>query len=648
MSALMSIGKTAMFANYAALQTVGNNIANANTVGYSRQDTQLADAPGQFTGSGFFGKGVTVTTVTRAYDKYLTTQAVGSSAVAAGDAALLDKLSQLENVFPIGTSGVGYAAGEFLNAFVDLSNNPSDSSARQVVLSQAQELASRFRAAGDQLSALQAGVTQDVKATVANVNSLAQQVAQLNAQIAALKGNGQPPNQLLDQRDQLVSQIAGAINVTTIEADDGSIGLFIGGGQSLVLGANANTLKAAPDSYDPAKVTLTMSEGPVNRLVPADSLGGGSLSGLLKFQNEDLGAAKNLLGQMAAAISGAVNTQQKLGLDLGQPAGAGAPIFSVGAPRVLGATTNSGTAVLSIAVDDSAQLQASDYEMSFDGTNYALTRSSDRTVVASGATLTAALQSTNGFQFDGVTLKLTGGSASNGDRFLLQPVANAAQNMQSVLANTKGIAAASPFTGSIGVDNTGTATIASLGAVNPSYNGALSADITFTSAAGDYAWTLSDGSAGIGTWTSGTPIGLNGFELNLVGVPKSGDTISIVPTVSVAANNGNALAFAKLASTGIVAPVGGSGSGAPAQTITDAYASTLANIGVRVQGGKTAASISGAVASQSESARANKAGVNLDEEAAKLIQFQQSYQAAAKILQVAQAIFDTMLQAASS
>jgi flagellar hook-associated protein 1 FlgK len=646
MSALMSIGKTAMFANYAALQTVGNNIANANTVGYSRQDTQLADAPGQFTGSGFFGKGVSVTTVARAYDRYLTTQAVGSSAVAAGDAARLDKLSQLESVFPIGSSGVGYAAGEFLNAFVDLSNNPADSSARQVVLSQAQELASRFRAAGDQLSALQTGVTLDVKATVANVNSLAQQVAQLNAQIGALKGNGQPPNQLLDQRDQLVRQIAGAINVTTIEADDGSVGLFIGGGQNLVLGANANTLKAVPDDYDPAKVMLTMSEGGVNRLVPPDSLGGGSLSGLLKFQNEDLGAAKNLLGQMAAAISGAVNTQQSLGLDLGQPAGAGAPIFSVGAARVLGATSNSGNAALSITVDDSAQLQPSDYEMSFDGSSYTLTRLADNSSVA-GSPFTPA-QLAAGVQLDGVTLQLTGGIANNGDRFLLQPVASAAQNMQSVLASTKGIAAASPFTGSIGVDNTGTATIASLSAVNPSYAGALSADITFTSAAGDYAWSLSDGSTGTGTWTAGTPIGLNGFELNLVGVPKSGDTVSIVPTVVVAANNGNALGFTRLAQAGIVAPAGGAGSGAASQSITDAYASALANIGVRVQGGKTAASISGAVASQAESARANKAGVNLDEEAAKLIQYQQSYQAAAKILQVAQAIFDTMLRAASS
>ena len=646
MSSLMSIGKTAMFANYAALQTVGNNIANANTAGYSRQTTQLADAPGQFTGSGFFGKGVSVTTVARAYDKFLTNQAVGSTAVAAGDAARVDKLTQLENVFPIGSTGVGYAAGEFLNAFVDLSNNPGDSSARQVVLSQATELASRFRAAGDQLSALQTGVTQDIKAAVGNVNSLAKQVAQLNAQIAGMKGNGQTPNQLLDQRDSLISQIAATINVTTIEADDGSVGVFIGGGQNLVLGANANTIKAVPDTFDPAKAMLTMSEGSVDRLIPPESLAGGSLSGLLKFQNEDLTAANNLLGQMAAAVSGAVNTQQSLGLDLGQPTSAGAPIFSVGAARVLGANANTGTAALSITVNDASKLQASDYEMSFDGSAYTLTRSSDKTAVP-GSPFTPA-QLATGVQFDGVTLQLTGGAANNNDRFLLQPVAAASQSMQSVLASTKGLAAASPFTGSVNVNNTGTATIASLAAVNPSYNGALSADITFTSATGDYSWSMSDGSTGTGTWTAGSPIALNGFELNLAGVPKSGDKIAVVPTLAVASNNGNALAFAKLGSTGIVAPAGGSGSGAASQTVTDAYASTLANIGVRVQGGKTAATISGAVANQAESARANQAGVNLDEEAAKLIQFQQSYQAAAKILQVAQAIFDTMLQAASS
>ena len=646
MSSLMSIGKTAMFANYAALQTVGNNIANANTAGYSRQETQLADAPGQFTGSGFFGKGVSVTTVSRSYDKYLTNQALGSGSVAAGDAARVDKLAQLENVFPIGTSGVGYAAGEFLNSFVDLSNNPSDSSARQVVLSQATELASRFRAAGDQLSTLQTGVSQDVRAAVGSVNSLAQQVAKLNAQIAAQKGNGQAPNQLLDQRDALVGQIGATLNVTTIEADDGSVGVFIGGGQSLVLGANANTLKAVPDAYDPAKMALTMSEGATDRLIPPDSLAAGSLAGLMKFQNEDLSAAKNLLGQMAASISGAVNKQQSLGLDLGQPSSAGAPIFSVGAPRVLDAASNAGSAALSLAVNDSTKLQASDYALSFDGSNYVLTRAADG-VAMPGSPFTPA-QLATGVQFDGVTLQLTGGTASNNDRFVLQPVATAAQGMQSVLASTKGLAAASPFTGSVDVGNTGTATIASLVAASPGYNGTLSTAITFTSATGDYSWTMSNGATGTGTWTAGTPISLNGYELNLAGVPKSGDKVSVLPTVAVASNNGNALGFARLGSAGIVAPTGGTGSGGASQTITDAYAAALANIGVRVQGGKTAASISSASASQAESARANKAGVNLDEEAAKLIQFQQSYQAAAKILQVAQSIFDSMLHAAGS
>ncbi len=644
----MSIGKSAMFANYAALQTVGNNIANANTAGYSRQSIQLADAQGQFTGSGYFGKGVTVTTVSRAYDKYLTNQAVGSSAVAAADAARVEKLAQLENVFPIGSSGVGYAAGEFLNSFVDLSSNPADSSARQVVLSQAQELAARFRAAGDRLSALQTGVTQDIETAVTNVNSQARQVAKLNGQIAALNGSGQPANELLDQRDLLISQIARTVDVTTIGADDGTLGVFIGGGQNLVLGANSNTLQAVRDGYDPAKAQLTVREGATNRPIPPDSLAGGSLAGLLKFQNEDLGAANNLLGQMAAAVSGAVNKQQSLGLDLGQPSAPGAPIFAVGAPRVLAAAGNSGTAAFSLTVDDATKLQPSDYELSFDGIAYTLTRLSDKSAVP-GSPFTPALLAA-GVQVDGATLQLTGGTAGNTDRFLLQPVAAAAQRMQSVLGSTKGLAAAAPFTGSVDIDNTGTATIASLAAVSASYNGTLSAAITFTSAAGAYSWSLSDGTittTGTGTWTAGTPIALNGFELHLAGVPKSGDTIDVVPTVSAAANNGNALAFARLGSAGIVAPPGGAGSGAAPQTITDAYASTLADIGVRVQGGKTAAGISGAVAGQAETARANQAGVNLDEEAAKLIQFQQSYQAAAKILQVAQSIFDTMLQVAA-
>jgi flagellar hook-associated protein 1 len=645
MSALMSIGKTAMTASYAALQTTGNNIANANTAGYSRQEVMLADAPSQFTGSGFFGKGVSVTTVSRAYNQFLTGQAINTGSVSAADSARLGKLTQLENVFPIGEAGLGYAAGALMNSFVDVASKPSDASARRVMLSQAQELSARFQGGANQLTDLQTGVTQDVKASVAELNTMAHSVAALNQQIAALKGQGQAPNQLLDQRDQLIKQIASTINITTISADDGSVGVFIGGGQSLVLGANANTVKAMPDSFDSAQVMLTINEGATNRLIPPDSLAGGSLAGLLKFQNEDLSAARNLLGQMAAAVSGAVNKQQSLGLDLGQPAGAGAPLFSVGAPRVIASSGNAGTATLTATTSDASKLQASDYALGFDGANYTLTRSFDQSTVI-GSPFTPA-QLATGVTVDGVSLQLTGGTAAAGDRFLMQPVATAAQSMQTVLGSAQGIAAASPFTGSLGVNNTGTATLNSLVAVTPGYNGALSASIAFTSNTGDYTWTMSDATTGTGTWTAGTPISLNGFELRLDGVPRSGDTVSVAPTTAVASNNGNALAFVALGKSAMVSSNGAGASSASSLGITDAYASALASVGVRVQGGRTAATMSGAAASQAESARANEVGVNLDEEAARLIQFQQSYQAAAKILQVAQAVFDTMLQTAA-
>ncbi len=639
MTALMGIGKSAMFASYAALQTTGNNIANANTVGYSRQSAQLADAKGQFSGSGYFGKGVNVMTVTRAYDQHLTNHAVATNSVAASDAVRAEKLGQLEEVFATGTSGIGYSAGAFVNSFVDLANAPADGSARQVVLSQAQELAARFRSAGEQVASLQTSVAQDLKASVASVNSMAKQIGALNREVAALNGTGQPANQLLDERDQLVAEIAKLINVTTVKADDGSMGLFIGGGQNLVLGADVSTLKAIPDAFDPARLQLALVEGAKERLMPEDAFAGGSISGLLHFQNTDLVDAKNLLGQMATAISAKVNAQQALGLDLRQPAGSGAPIFAVGAARVLGASANTGTAALSITVTNGSQLQPSDYELRFDGSAYALTRLSDKSVVT-GSPFTPA-QLAAGVSFDGVSVQLTSGAAQASDRFLLQPTALAAQAMTTVLADPKGLAAASPFTGSMGASNTGTSTLASLVAVSPAYNGSLTAAITFTSNTGDYNWSLSDGTSGTATWAAGTPISLNGFELNLAGVPRSGDTINVKPTVSVAGNNGNALAMSRLGDV----PLVGVSSNSVGMSITDAYADAISNIGVRVQSGKAAAGISQAIAADAETARANKAGVNLDEEAARLIQFQQSYQAAAKILQVAQSIFEAMLQA---
>ena len=651
-SALMGIGTRAMFANYAALQATGNNIANANTEGYSRQQVVLETAKGQFTGAGFFGKGVNVASVTRSYNSFLTTQAAATKATASADAARMEQLKQVEGVFGTGTSGVGYSAGQLLNAFVDVANQPADASARQVVVARAKELADKFAAAGDQLQSIQTGVTQDIRSSVDAVNSLASQVAKLNGQIQALNGTGQPPNDLLDKRDNLVSQISAYVGVTTINAGNGSLGVFIGGGQALVLGGNANKLTAVPDTFDPSKLQLGINVGSgISSLIPQDALSDGSISGLLRFQNQDLVDARNLLGQMAVAVSGAVNQQQSLGLNQSQPAGFGSPLFSVGAPRSLPAASNAGDAVVGVTITDTTKVLASDYELQYDGSNYTLKRLSDNSV-ANGSPYTPA-QLAAGVTVDGMTIQLNSGTAVAGDRMLLQPVGEGAKDMKAVLSDPKGIAAASPVTATFASTNTGTATLGSLAAVNNSLDRTLTANVSFTSGTGDYNWELLDASgaavsSGTGTWTAGSPIALNGFELKLNGVPKSGDTLSVKPTTSTEANNGNALAFVRIGTAAVVgATTDSNGNVTPGRSITDAYASALSDIGVRVQSAATASSISDSAASGAESARANKAGVNLDEEAAKLIQFQQSYQAAAKMLQVAQQVFDTLLQTAA-
>ena len=666
-SALMSIGQRAMFANYASMQTTGHNIANAQTPGYSRQTVQLATSGGQSTGAGFFGKGVDVVTVQRASDAFLTSQSQVASSMAAMDDARSTNLQQLETVFPPGDNGMGAAVGTFMNSFVDLANSPSDSSARQVILSNAAEVADRFATAGGQLDRLQNGVTSDLRNSVAQVNQMAAQVASLNGDIAALRGSSSAPNDLLDQRDQLVKQMGNLIKVSTITADDGTMGVFIAGGQRLVLGAEAQQLAVTPDPANTARSVISISDSGQLHELSTSLLVGGSISGLLNYQNSDLVAARNQLGQMAASLSARVNQVQGYGIDLSSPAGSGNPIFAVGSPIAIPNTHNSRdasggfAASVSLTVTDGSQLKASDYTLAADplnAGNYVVTREADGvqfSMVPNGTDYTFTRLSDGaamGDSVDGMQITINGTPATN-DTFELEPVGRAAVSMVRTLDNPAGIAAASPMTAVMGVANTGTATVANLSVVDPSNDPTISAAIQFTDANGGYTYTLTDSSgnvtgSGTGTWTAGQPIAMNGFQLNLNGVPNSGDTISVVKTAHPASNNGNALAMVGLRDETFVGrDMQIDGTLQDGETATDSYASLLANVGVRVQSAKTASTISQATSDQADDAVADKSGVNLDEEAGRLIQFQQGYQAAAKVLQVAQAIFDTLLQMAS-
>jgi flagellar hook-associated protein 1 FlgK len=333
MSMLMQLGTRAMFAAYAQLQTTGQNISNANTPGYSRQQVSLGTAAGQYTGAGFFGRGVTVESVTRATNMFLTAQVAATRSVAASDAARLGMLQQLERVFNIGQGGLGFAATSLFNAFADLAAAPADLSARQAVLARAEDFASLARSNSDQIEMLQANVVNDVRNSVQDVNAMATQVANLNAQIVSALATSHTPNDLMDARDSLIARIGEKLEVQTINSSDGSVSVFVGGGQSLVLGGQSNNLVARRDPMDPARVALSIQVPGFETPLVESQLGAGSIAGLIEFQNKDLTDARNRLGQLVASLGAVMNQQQSFGIDLaGQPGG---PLFQIGAPVAL-------------------------------------------------------------------------------------------------------------------------------------------------------------------------------------------------------------------------------------------------------------------------------------------------------------------------
>ena len=665
---ILNIGTRALQANLVALQTAGNNIANVNTPGYSRQDVVLQAVQGQFTGSGYIGKGVNVQTIQRNFSEFLTRQATLASSTQSADAIRASKLSQLEGIFSGGASGLGAAVNDMLNAFSDVATAPTDLTARTVALTRIDETAARMRSASQSLDDLQSGITQELTQKVSAVNSLAQGIADVNAQIAKAIGYGQPPNDLLDRRDQLVSELNRYVQTTSIAADDGTVGIFIGGSQALVLGTTAAQISIVKDDFgDTLKNTLAITRSGASFSLDENALGGGEISGLLRFQNSDLNEARNLLGRFTLAVSDSMNTQHALGLDLA--GNAGGNLFTAAtftAQNVLKpvapATLNTGTSALTLSIDDNTQFVASDYEVTFtSATTGSITRRSDGKVVtfpqvpATVAPILATL--------DGLNISM-GGAPNAGDRYLLKPFSTSASNISRQFSSPTSLAVASPVVANMGSTNTGSMQLVSLRATgqpagytappSPLFPATTGAGVKLTFTAGPplgYVVTGStstpQGFAGAYTpgvtavpYTPGEKISIDGWEVTLTGTPKTNDTLTVGNAKDTqyggyyTRNAGNAMALMDLRDVAMFD--GGA--------LTDGYAGLMAQIGVRAQSANYAAEVSRSIASSLEKDRAGVSGVNLDEEAAKLLQFQQAYQASAKMIQIAQNIFDTLMQ----
>jgi flagellar hook-associated protein 1 FlgK len=545
MSGLLNVGMNALNANSAALQTIGHNIANANTAGYTRQAVRLESALGHSGMGGVIGRGVHVVGVERVYSDFLSTQINSTHAHQAADASRAEKLGILEMNFPNGSAGLGMAIGDMLNAFSYVVAAPNDMTARTVVLTGAQNVADRLRSTQTQFTDLAISTRSELEGKASQANTLLENIAALNQQITRTQSSGQPSNDLLDRREQYVLELNEYIQTSQLMQDDGSLTVFVAN-QAVVQGSKSGSISVVSDAEDASLSRLQVQHGSATRHLDDHIITGGQLKGLMEFEQKDLSMAKNLIGRLAMTVGLAVNQQHGAGYDFeGNP---GQAMFSV-PMQVAGLSVDGAQG--HVMFTDSTQFSPSNYVVQMDsaGIGGQVIRQIDGQATAFSNAANLATQ-----MIDGLTFTLTSPAPGAGQSMLFKPFADAAGNIQALLTSPLKVAAAS-----------------ALG--------------------------------------NGTP-------------------------TQMPSNSGNAKALLDLRDAKLLD--GG--------RLTEAYATSVSQIGLRVQSVQFSLEASQSIASNIRSQKSKVSSVNLDEEAARLMQFQQAYQASAKILQVAQRVMDTMLQ----
>lgn len=635
-TSIYNIGVSGLNAAQTGLLTTGHNISNAATPGFNRQQIiQTTNTP-QFTGAGFIGQGTNVQTVQRIYNQYLSAQVLTAQTRLSELNAYSSQIKQIDDLFADPSAGLSTALSEFFRGLNDVAASPASIPARQSMLSAAQALVARFQALDSRLNEIRDGADTQIASTATTINSYATGIAELNQRIilAQAAGPGQPANDLLDQRDQLIAELNKEIRASTVTASDGSLSVFVGNGQPLVTGTQAFRLSAVPSGEDAARMTIGIATatGTV-AAIPEALLTGGVLGGLLNFRSQSLDAAQNALGRVAMGLAITFNEQHRLGQDLTGVLGGN--FFTAPTPQVVYPNNppNGGNAVIGVAVSDAGSLTTSDYRLTAEGGgNYTLTRLSDNTTLFSGVPLPQTV--------DGLAISLGSGGGNAGDSFLIQPTRAVARDIAVAITDARSIAAAAPIRTSASLTNTGTASV-SAGSVNapppPNANLQDTVTITFTGPNSfdvvdtTTAATLASGVA----YTPGGDISFNGWTIQIGGTPAAGDVFTLSANANGVSDNRNALLLAGLQTASTLA--GGTAS------YQSAYSQLVSDVGNKTREIEVSAAAQETLLKQAQDAQQSLSGVNLDEEAANLLRYQQAYQASGKMIEIASRLFDTLL-----
>ncbi len=675
MADLLQIGTSGLLTYQAGIQTTGHNIANASVEGYSRQEVNYKTRIPQRGAGGYIGSGVQTENIRRISNQFLTNQLRSATEEFARQSTFVDFVTQLESLVASESSGLSGALQSFFSSLQVAGEDPASLTGRQQILSEAENLATRFNTIYNRITGQATSVNQQIELAVSEINDLAGGIAELNNKIALAQGQagGASPNDLLDQREILLQRLSELVSVNTSFQDGNQINVFIGKGQSLVLGPNTSPLRAEDSRSRPGEVDILIGSSDVSNGIDL-----GELGALLKIREEILDPALNTIGQIAIGFSIEMNRQQEKGIDLfgqlGDPLFADVNRQAARLDRVVPNLNNDkdGDGVVGVRIEDIAKLTTEDYRLEFTGptaSDFVLTRASNGEIVKTGAfgsSLPASVLTSEGF-----SIELESGSFTVGDSLLIQPTRKAALEFDVKLDRVENLALGQAVRGRAAVHNTGAGSIS---------NGEV-LDVRTTNGTGllaDFATAQSLSPPLLVRFTSPTsydildnsdpnnPVdlmppqnGLNfvpgsdnslfptdpinpayrGYIFSIGGEPATGDEFFIEFNTDGVGDNRNAVAMVALQNRTIF--------NNGVHSVNSAYAGFVQGIAAEVGQAKIDRDASEALLNQTQSARDSLSGVNLDEEAARLIQLEQAYNASAQVIQVGRELFDILLNAVS-
>ncbi|GGK72682.1 flagellar hook-associated protein FlgK [Amphritea balenae] len=667
---LLNLGTQSMLTNQSQLNTVGQNISNANTDGYSRQrvnQVSLEDRTGVF-----------VNDIQRITDSFLTKQLWADQAVYSQTETFSNLANQVDDLLASGTSSVSNALDNFFGAMQSVVDSPLSMPSRELFIAETDSLVRRFNDLDSNVRRLDESVDTLMGSLADQVSVLASNVAGLNEQIRVAVTQGSGANELQDQRDLLIQDISELVGITVIEQSDSQLNLFVGNGQPLVVGGNSNQLmRVSGDAYSNQSELKLMIGGRLNDVT--DEVSGGQIGGLLQYRDEVINEVRDQLGLLAISFAETMNQQHQSGMDLNNNLGENifndVNVSSAQFNRVTANADNlSGMNSATVLIEDVSQLHATDYELVYNGPNdISIIRNSDGVMFNSsdftaetGATVSQGINAVDqgeiyfdpdkkaiSVAFDGIKVTIeTDTQLTTGDRFLLTPVRTGADDLQLKMVDAEKLALASPVRVTPDTTNDGTG-IAYATVTDPtglafanSHSLTPPVDVVFNNT-DPLTYTLYDISQpdnpqvldlGAGplanqTFVAGEEIQLEGFSVRIENTPKAGDRFRFEYNLDGFSDNRNALELSGLQNDSLTRE----------GSYQDIYGGLVEWVGSRTATASIAVQANKAVLDTTVGAKASVSGVNLDEEAAKLVQYQQAYQASAQLIRVSQTIFDSLL-----